>query len=69
MKKLITMYYDSYEKFHGDGFYPLLYKERPSYTEIQIEFELINGRLVHNQPYIDGYDGTTYEDILKILRE
>ena len=69
MKKVITMYYDSYEKKYGDGFYPLLYKEHASYAEIQIEFELIDGVLVHNQSYIDGYDGNTYEDILKILNE
>ena len=69
MKKLITMYYDSYEKNYVDGFYPLIYKTNSCNTEIQIEFELINGKLVHNQPYIDGYDGTTYEDILKILCE
>ena len=48
MKKKITLYYDSYEKNYGDGFYPLVYKDLSCDKQIDIEFELIDGNLILN---------------------
>ena len=61
------MYYDSYEMYFGDGFYPLLYKEFPNYSEIDITFEIYGNNLVQlSGPKITGYDGTTYQELLKM---
>ena len=68
MKKTITLYYDLYEKNYGDGFYPLLYKDLSCNQQIDIDFELIDNKLIqHNGPSIKGYDGNTYNDIIKII--
>lgn len=68
MKKTITLYYDSYEKNYGDGFYPLIYKDLSCDKQIDIDFELIDGNLIQrNGPPISGYDGNTYTDIIKLI--
>lgn len=49
---------------HGDGFYPLVYKERSCDSQINITFELTQ----LTGPSIKGYDGTTYSQILDQFR-
>lgn len=68
MKQVIRMYYDSYERWHGDGFYPLVIQHGPCQTPIDIEFELIDNNLVQlSGPRIMGYDGDTRSQIIKII--
>ena len=71
MKKKITLYYDSYEKNYGDGFYPLLIKDRSCDAQIDILFELIDGiTLVQlSGPTIHGWDGDTYNQIVTVLKK
>lgn len=64
------MYYDSYEKNYGDGFYPLVYKDKSCDAQIDIEFEMCDWML--NQvsgPIIHGYDGDTYNQIINIFKK
>ena len=66
MQKLITMYYDSYEKNNGDGFYPLIYNDQSCDCQIDILFELYENELTQlSGPQIKGYDGNTYSEIIK----
>ena len=68
MQKIIKMYYDSYEKNNGDGFYPMLFKDQSCDSEIDIFFELYDGELTQlSGPSIKGYDGNTYNEILKLF--
>jgi hypothetical protein len=55
----ITMFYDSYEKEYGDGFYPVNEKDATCNSEIIIQFKLFN-TLFWKQTTstsIDGLDG------------
>ena len=62
------MYYDSYERWHGDGFYPLVVQHGPCQTPIDIEFELYDSELRQlSGPHICGYDGDTKSEIIKIM--
>ena len=68
MQKTITMYYDSYEMKNGDGFYPMVYKDNSCDSQIDITFELYDGELTQlSGPLIKGYDGNTYNDIIRLL--
>ena len=65
MQKIIKMYYDSFEKDHGDGFYPLMVKEIGCNTEIDILFEYYDDELTQlSGPPIKGYDGDTINLII-----
>ena len=62
------MYYDSYEMKNGDGFYPVVYKDNSCDSQMDITFELYDGELTQlSGPPIKGYDGTTYNDIIRLL--
>ena len=62
------MYYDSYEMKYGDGFYPLVYKEQSYDSQVDITFELYDGELTQLYgPSIKGYDGNTYDLIIKMF--
>lgn len=62
------MYYDSYEKRFGDGFYPLVYKDQSCDEQIDIEFELYDDDLTQlSGPPIKGYDGDTKNQIINIF--
>ena len=64
------MYYDSYERWNGDGFYPLVVRDGPCQTPIDIEFELHGNELTQlSGPYICGYDGNTKQEIIKSMLE
>ena len=68
MQKNITLYYDSYEKNNGDGFYPMVHKDQSCDSTIDIQFELYDGELTQlSGPQIKGYDGNTYNDIIKLF--
>ena len=68
MLKYITLYYDSYEAKHGDGFYPLTYMDQSCDTEIEIGFELVNGTWMQaTGPHIHGYD--EYNKVLNFLNK
>ena len=68
MKKVITMYFYSYESRNGDGFYPLVYPEQSCDSQIDIEFELYDDELTQlTGPIIKGYDGNTYHEIIKLF--
>ena len=68
MIKTITLYYDSYEAKFGDGFYPLTYKTNSCNEQITIEFEYNDFGLKQlSGPIIKGYDGNTYNEIIKLL--
>jgi hypothetical protein len=70
MRKVIRMYYDSYERWNGDGFYPLVVRDGPCQTPIDIEFELYDGELTQiSGPRLMGYDADTKEQIIKIMLE
>ena len=70
MRKVIRMYYDSYERWNGDGFYPLVVRHGPCQTPIDIEFELYDGELTQvSGPRLMGYDADTKEQIIKIMLE
>ena len=62
------MYYDSYEMKNGDGFYPMVFKDQSCDSEIDILFELYDGELTQlSGPSIKGYDGNTYNLIIKMF--
>jgi len=66
MIKIVKLYYDSYEFKYGDGFFPLLYKDKSCDSEIDIIFELYNRELTQRSgPPIKGYDGNTYNEIVE----
>ena len=68
MKKVITMYFDSYEARNGDGFYPMVYSDQSCDSQIDIEFELYDDELTQlTGPKIKGYDGDTYHEIIKLF--
>jgi hypothetical protein len=68
MRKVIELYFDSYEAKFGDGFYPLTRKDASCDSTIQIEFELYDGELTQlTGPPIKGYDGNTYNEIITLL--
>jgi len=68
MKKIITMYYDSYEMKNGDGFYPMVYKDKSCDSQIDILFELYDDELTQlSGPLIKGYDGNTHNDIINLF--
>ena len=62
------MYYDTYERWHGDGFYPLVVPHGPCQTPIDIEFEFYDDELTQvSGPHICGYDGDTKSQIIKMI--
>ena len=67
--KTIKLYYDSYEKNFGDGFYPLI-KFLNGYDEIDIEFKYSNGcwRQMSGDN-IHGLDGNQKNLLLEKLNE
>jgi hypothetical protein len=66
MKKVVTMYFDSYESTFGDGFYPMVHPDQSCDSQIDIEFELHDRKLTQlTGPIIKGYDGDTYNDIIE----
>ena len=70
MRKVIRMYYDDYEYRNGDGFYPLVVRDGPCQTPIDIEFELYDNELTQvSGPRLMGYDSDTKEQIIKIMLE
>ena len=65
------MFYDSYEKEYGDGFYPINNKDNSSNSEIIIQFKLFNN-LFWKQitcSSIDGLDGDQGLILLNKLNE
>jgi hypothetical protein len=69
MNKIIRvkMYFDEYEKYFGDGFYPLLEKEKDN-SQITISFEYINDCWMQkSQDEITGLDGDIGKNLLEIL--
>jgi len=68
MRKVIELYFDSYEAKFGDGFYPLTYKDASCDSTIQIEFEYYDSELFQlTGPQIKGYDGNTYNEIIRAM--
>ena len=68
MRKVIELYFDSYEAKFGDGFYPLTHKDASCDSTIQIEFEYYDGELFQlTGPQIKGYDGNTYNEIIRAM--
>ena len=62
------MYYDDYEFRNGDGFYPMINFGGAYEKQVDIEFELYDGKLTQlSGPYICGYDGNTKQEIIKIM--
>jgi hypothetical protein len=69
MNKIICvkMYYDEYEKYFGDGFYPLLENEKDK-SQITISFEYMNNYWIQkSQDEITGLDGDIGKNLLEIL--
>jgi hypothetical protein len=67
--KTIKLYYDSYEKNFGDGFYPLITPTH-GYTETDIQFKYSNGcwRQMSGDS-IHGFDGNEKNILLEKLNE
>jgi len=66
MKRVLTLYYDSYEANYGDGFYPMLVRDTSCDSSIDVAFEYYDGELVQlSGPKIKGYDGSTHRDIIR----
>jgi hypothetical protein len=65
--KIITLYYDSYEKNFGDGFYPQTTFVQ-GYESINIQFNFTDGcwQQSSGDP-ITGFDGNERKNILNLL--
>jgi hypothetical protein len=64
----VKMYYDEYEKYFGDGFYPLLQKEKQDNTQIIISFEYKNNCWIQkSHDEINGLDGEIGKQLLEQL--
>ena len=67
--KLVILYYDSYEKNFGDGFYPQTTFSK-GFTEIEIEFRYSNGFWRQcSGDNIHGLDGNERTYLLTILND
>ena len=70
--KKMKLYYDSYEKDFGDGFYPSTTKSEPCTTEIDITFilDMSNHYWIQtNCANINGLDGNEGYKLLTLLNE
>ena len=73
----IIMYYDSYERYNGDGFYPVLKKCHQlcdQWDEVKIIFEYNNSFTIPfwkqiNEESITGLDKDTKTELLNILNK
>jgi hypothetical protein len=71
----IIMYYDSYERYNGDGFYPVLkldpvLKKYNQWDEVKIIFEYKNYCWKQiNEESITGLDKDTKTELLNILNK
>jgi hypothetical protein len=67
--KYITLYYDSYEKMYGDGFYPCTTFVK-GYELILTGFKHVNGCWVQvtGDP-ITGFDGNERNNVLSLLND
>lgn len=69
----IIMYYDSYERYNGDGFYPVLKKCHQlchQWDEVKIIFEYKNYCWKQiNEDSIIGLDKDTKTELLNILNK
>jgi len=64
----VIMYYDDYEKYFGDGFYPLVQREKKENTQIKISFKYINDYWIQiTQDEITGLDDNNGSKLLEIL--
>jgi len=69
MDKIINvkMFYDDYEKYFGDGFYPII-TENEKYTSIIISFQYKNNNWIQtSQDEIHGLDGDVGKKLLDFL--
>ena len=69
MNKMIhvKMFYDDYEKYFGDGFYPIL-EENEKYTSIIISFQYKNDNWIQiSQDEINGLDRDVGKELLDFL--
>ena len=70
MIKYIKLYYDSYEKSFGDGFYPLTKKDNSNINEITIGFKFIDDYWQQcTEDSIKGLDGNEHYLLLEILND
>ena len=68
--KYITLYYDSYEKNFGDGFYPLTFKDKSCNESVDIGFEYINGVWAqYTENCIKGFDLGEQKKVLNLLND
>ena len=70
--KKMKLYYDSYEKDFGDGFYPSTTKSEPCTTEIDLTFILDKSNhywIQTNCTNINGLDGDEGYKLLTLLNE
>jgi len=69
----IPLYYDSYENYFGEGFYPQTTKDPPCITEITISFSLDNEKYwrqtIDNNQGICGLDGDNGHLLLAKINE
>ena len=69
----VNMYYDSYENYYGDGFYPYTERKKPCCSEIELTFIIDDSKhwkqVIDNNPNICGLDGDEGEYLLKKLNE
>ena len=66
------LYYDEYECYNGDGFYPCLKKDKTCCTEIIIPFiynSKLNSWIQKSERCISGLDGNNGVDLLNILNK
>ena len=65
--KTITLYYDSYEKNFGDGFYPQTTFVQ-GYESINIQFNFTDGYWQQSSgDPITGFDGNERKNVLNLL--
>jgi hypothetical protein len=68
--QIITMFYDDYERFYGDGFYPML-NDSFGYTNINIEFKQDPDnywrQVDNNNSCINGLDGDNGKLLFQLL--
>jgi hypothetical protein len=67
--KYITLYYDSYEKTYGDGFYPST-TYSSGYESLLTGFKNVDGcwKQVSGDP-ITGFDGNERNNVLNLLND
>ena len=65
----IELFYDSYEKVYGDGFYPVTEKCNTCSSNAIIEFELDKNEYWKQTTYqsIKGLDGNQGEKVLQLI--